>query len=236
MIPPKISPPKNTKELFARVSGILQHGTYEMPKDKKYRGHGAPGLFLEDLLGLPNTNKDTPDAGEWEIKYYSKQTSLITLFHKTPQPANVLHYMVNKYGWKDKKGRQSFRHTIKGKSDKFRVDSDGDEIVVRRVGGNGIVPRWTHDDILSAAGGKLRRLLLVKGKRNGQKITYERVDYFENLQLSFFIWEVLNGTVAVDFDVRESKPGSKGLRDHGTKFRVAPQDICRLYEKKQRLQ
>jgi hypothetical protein len=234
MKPPKLSVPKTKKELFSRVSEVLQHGAYEM--DKKYRGTGAPGLFLEDLLGLPNTNKDTPDAGEWELKTYSRQTSLITLFHKEPQPQGAVTYMVNKYGWKDKKGRQSFRHTIKGKSEKFRVDSDGDQILIRRIGGNGLVPRWTHDDILSVAGGKLRRLLLVKGKRTGQKILYERVDYFENLQLSFFIWEVINGTVAIDFDAREAKRGSRGLRNHGTKFRIAPNNICRLYEKKERLQ
>ena len=36
----------------------------------------------------------------------------------------------------------------------------------------------------------------------------------ENLQLSFFIWEVVAGTVKIDFDAREAKPGSKGLRNH----------------------
>lgn len=234
MIPQKRNPPKTRSEMFRRISDVLQHGSYEM--DKKYSGTGAPGLFLEDLLGLPNTNKDTPDAGEWELKYYSKQTALITLFHKEPQPADIMRYMVSKYGWKDKNGRLSFRHTIRGKSDRFRVDSDGDQILIRKLGGNGLVPRWTHDDILSVAGGKLRRLLLVKGKRQGQRITYERVDYFQDLQLSFFIWEVVNGTIAIDFDARESRPSSKGLRNHGTKFRIAPNNICRLYSRKERLQ
>lgn len=30
------------------------------------------------------------------------------------------------------------------------------------------------------------------------------------------------GIIVVDFDVREAKAGSKGLRNHGTKSRVAP--------------
>lgn len=46
---------------------------------------------------------------------------------------------------------------------------------------------------------------------------------------------MIQGTIAIDFDCRESKPGSEGLRNHGTKFRVAPDDICRLYLKKERL-
>ena len=69
----------------------------------------------------------------------------------------------------------------------------------------------------------------------GQESVYERADCFENLQLSFFIGEVVAGTVKIDFDAREAKPGSKGLRNHGTKFRISPDDICRIYAKKERL-
>jgi len=52
----------------------------------------------------------------------------------------------------------------------------------------------------------------------------------------FFVprYEVVKGVVKIDFDVREMKPGSKGLRNHGTKFRVAPDDMCKLYAKKER--
>ncbi len=229
----KLPPPKTIKALFLRLNDVIQHGTYVMPA--KYAGTGAPGLFLEDLLGLSNTNKDTPDAGEWELKFYTKKTSLITLFHKEPKPQDAVRYMVSKYGWKDAQGRLSFRHTIKGKSDRFSVDSDGEQIIVRRIKGNGLVPHWTHDDLLSVAGGKLRRLLLVRGIRDKQKIKYDRADLYQNLQLSFFVWEVVNGTVAIDFDAREARPGSAALRNHGTKFRIEPDNICRLYAKKERL-
>lgn len=99
--------------------------------------------------------------------------------------------MVRRFGWKDAKGRKSFRHTIAGKSDRFRVEADGEQIVVRPVRGNGLIPYWT--------------------------------------------WEVCNGTVRIDFDAREAKAGSKGFRNHGTKFRVQPENICRLYARKERL-
>ena len=58
---------------------------------------------------------------------------------------------------------------------------------------------------------------------------------FQNLQLPFFIYEVVRGKLKVDFDAREQKPGNNALRNHGTKFRVAPDDVCRLYAKKERL-
>jgi hypothetical protein len=228
-----INPPNTKKELFSSVLAIMRHGAYQMPA--KYQGTGAPGTFLEDLLGLTTGNKDIPDSLGWEVKYYTPKTNLITLFHKEPRPEDAVRFMVSRWGWKDSQGRMSFRHTIAGKSDRFKVDTDGDQILIHRIGGNGVVPHWTHDDILSAAGAKLRRVMLVLGNRKGQTVTYTRVDCFEDLQLVAFIWEVCHGVVKIDFDAREMTPGSKGLRNHGTKFRVSPGDMCRLYAKKQRL-
>ncbi len=213
-----MSAPKNKRELFRRLAEIIEGSPYTMPEEK-YTGTGGPGLYLEDLLELTTGSADIPDSMGWELKYYTDKTSLITLFHKEPQPAGVIRYMVSRFGWKDRKDRLSFRHTIGGRSDRFRVDADSS----------------TEDDILSAAGAKLRRLVLVRGKRNGQEVSFDRIDCFENLQLSFFIYEVVTGCVKIDFDARESTPGSKGLRNHGTKFRVSPNDICRLYAKKERL-
>jgi hypothetical protein len=232
-MPKKPPPPETHKELFARLREIVSHKVYEMPR-QRYRGTGAPGLFLEDLLGLTTGNKDIPDSLGCELKFYTPSTNLITLFHKEPQPENIIRYMVSKHGWKDKNGRLSFRHTIAGKSDRFKVIADAGHIVVRPLKSNGPNPFWTQDDILSSAGGKLRRLVLVRGYRVGQEVVYDRVDFFQNLLLSSFIDEVVRGIVRIDFDVREAKPGSKGLRNHGTKFRVPPSEICKLYAKKER--
>lgn len=43
------------KELFTRMLVILHHGAYVMAN--KYKGTGAPGTFLEDLLGLTTFNR-----------------------------------------------------------------------------------------------------------------------------------------------------------------------------------
>lgn len=232
-VPPKRSAPLSKKILFRELEEIVRHGEYVMPGN--YAGTGAPGVYLEDLLGLRAGNKDIPDSLGWELKFYTPSTNLVTLFHKEPQPKDIIAYMVKTYGWKDKDGRMSFRHTISGKSDRFQVDARADQIFIRRIGLKGRVPYWTRDDILSAAGAKLRRLVLVRGLRKGQAVTYDHVDIYENLQLTFFLGEVCNGTVKVDFDAREMRPGSSALRNHGTKFRVSPNDICRLYARKERL-
>jgi len=228
------APPKNKTELFARLIEVVRHKKYVMP-EKRYSGTGAPGIFLEDLLGLTTGNKDIPDSLGWELKYYNPRTNLITLFHKEPQPQGIMRYMVSKHGWKDKQKRLSFRHTIAAKSDRFRICGDVNQVIVRPLKGNGPVPYWTQDDILSAVGGKLRRLVLVRGKRQKQEVTYDKIVCYENILLTDFIGEILMGTIKIDFDAREAKPGSNGLRNHGTKFRISPYDICRIYSKKQQL-
>ncbi len=232
---PEFRIPENTKELFARLTEIAQHGEYEMPK-KRYSGTGGPGLFLEDLLGLRTGNRDVPDTLGWELKFYTPTTNLITLFHKEPQPEGVIRNMVTAFGWKDAQNRLSFRHTLSSKSPKFQLKrASGQVRVIPSSGEKRPIPFWTEDEILSSAGAKLRRLILVRGVKKGQKVTFDRIDTYENIQLSYFIDEILLGTVKIDFDVREMKPGSVGLRNHGTKFRVQPNDVCALYAKKIRL-
>jgi hypothetical protein len=229
-------PPNTKKELFARLREILALGWLEMPTTiKRYNGSGGPGNYLEDLIGLTAGNKDIADIVGWEVKYYTPKTSLITLFHKDPGPEGILRYMVSRWGWMGKQGCRSFRHTISGQSDRFVVVNDAGNVIVRPLTGNGPVPIWTHDALLNIAGGKLRRLLLVKGERKGQQVRYNQVDYFENLHLTRLIDEMVKGTIAIDFDVREMRPGSKALRNHGTKFRVARDNVQHLYIKKERL-
>ena len=89
--------------------------------------------------------------------------------------------------------------------------------------------------MIAAAGAKLRRLLLVKGERNKRSVRFIHADAYETIHLADFIYELMQGSIALDFDCREAKPGSDGLRDHGTKFRITPTMICRLYLKKERL-
>ena len=230
------SAPKTRKELFERIKAVIAHGWYDLPQDSHYGGTGGPGRFLEDLLGLTAGAMDIPDAVGWELKWYTAKTHLVTLFHKEADgPATIMRYMVSKYGWKDAQGRLSFRHTIKGKSDRFRVDDSGGQVVVRPLKGNGPVPYWSHEELIAAAGAKLRRLLMVKGEKKGQQVRFLKADAYEVFNLVDFVVEVLRGEIVIDFDCREMKPGSKGLRNHGTKFRIAPDAVCRLYMKKERL-
>ena len=220
------------KDLFDRIRKVLRQGWVDIPEGRGYGGTGGPGLYLEYLLGTTAGSEDIPDAGKWEIKT-TKGGALVTLFHKTPSPKGIVREMLNLWGWTGKGGYKSFRHTISGRSEKgFRVIDDGAKVLIRKAGYDGPVPYWTHDELLNSAGAKLRRLVLVRYEKQKNKVRYIQADCFLDFALSFFIYELVRGTICVDFDVRATD--TKALRDHGTKFRIAPDDVCRVYLNKKR--
>ena len=233
---PPTEPPKTKKEMVARLRNLLELGWLDMtPGVARYNGTGGPGNFLEDMLGLTSGSKDIPDCIGWDVKWVSPLTHLITMFHKEcDDSARVMRYMVSKHGWRDVNGRLSFRHTIKGTSDRFKVYSDAGSIIVRPLNGNGIVPIWSHDTLLNACS-KLRRLVVVQGVKSGTRVRFDRADLYENMHMSQMAEALTDGRIAIDFDVREAKAGSKGLRNHGTKFRIAPDALRKLYDKHERL-
>ena len=88
-----VTPPRTRRELFERIKAVIEHGWYDMPVS--YGGTGAPGTFLEDLLGLRAGALDIPDSLGWELKWYTHKTSLLTLFHKEADgPEAIMRYMV----------------------------------------------------------------------------------------------------------------------------------------------
>ena len=66
-------PPRTRTELFERIRAVIEHGPYDMPEGMGYGGTGAPGKFLEDLVGATAGSHDLPDAIGWELNqpYYA---------------------------------------------------------------------------------------------------------------------------------------------------------------------
>lgn len=221
-------------EFFARLKGVIERGWIPIPDNPGYSGTGGPGLFLEELCGVNVNNRDGPDTGVWELKFHGGLSPL-TLFHLTPQPKGNMHNVVRSYGWPDAQGRISFRHTIWGSSPRgFRIVDDSNRLIVRNDGPNNDPnvepPYWTHDSLINAFVYKLRRLAVVHGKKRNGQVRYESARLHWEPNISKFIRAVEQGVVAVDFDARTNLVG-KGLRDHGTKFRVKIDDLGHLYSK-----
>jgi hypothetical protein len=78
----------------------------------------------------------------------------------------------------------------------------------------------------------LRGAVVHGKKRNGQ-VRYESARLHWEPNIGKFIQAVERGIIAVDFDARTNLTG-RGLRDHGTKFRIKIDDLGHLYSKSQR--
>ena len=132
----------------------------------------------------------------------------------------------------------SFQHTLKARSPRgFYVAQDGNRIVVRNDEYPDILPPyWTEDTLVTAFAYKLRRLALVSGVRHRkrQEFTYKSIRLYVDAMPSRFIQAIQTGMVAIDFDVREMRPGSSALRNHGTKFRIAVANLHKIYEHNER--
>ena len=225
--------PLTDEVLFARVREAIARGWIPVPDKRGYGGTGGAGKVLEKLLGVDGGNLDIPDAGKWEIKFHS--SSLLTLFHLEAKPKGHMHDMVRLFGIPDAKGRISFRHTLKGRSDKgLYVVNESGRISIRNDANSDVaLPYWTHDSLINAFVAKLRRVLVVKGKRKKPNIRFDSAWCYQEPKPLHFIESIESGVVAIDFDARTNN--GSGLRNHGTKFRVATDDLRRLYHDEHRI-
>lgn len=234
-MPPKklvqASQPKSAAKAFAKVAEIISAGTWNFPDDDKYNGSGAPGRYLEDLLGIKENNSDSPDLEDWEIKFHGG-TALLTLFHKDPEPTGIIRTMIHNHGWKDAQNRISFRHTISGPSPRgFYVTNEDDRIVVRNSHKDAPVPHWTHNTILNALSAKLRRLILVEGEmlKYPRRVVYQKATAYWEPDLKGFSKAVADGLICIDFDARTQSGAGSAIRNHGTKFRIKVENLPKIY-------
>ena len=214
-----------------KLSQILQTRDYLIPIGEGFEGTGAPGLFLEHLLGLKTSNLDIPDAGGWEVKF-SSGNALITLFQKDPFPrGRILRYMINEWGQIGKNGHQGFVHTISGRSDRFEIVDDAGEIRVRRTGYDDVVPHWPHDVLVTAFARKLGNLIHVHGTKRGRTVRYESAAFMSGAKVTNLIRAITTGTICLEFNAFIRENGS--IRNHGTRFRIRPRDLPSLYSNRQ---
>lgn len=223
-------PPQSFRNASALVRDIIRMG--EIPIPDQFRGDGAPGNTLEHLLNVNRNNYDSPDYLDWEIKFHGG-TSLLTFFHKEPQPRGGLTSFVERYGWPGANDQISFRHTISGSSPRgFIITNANDRISIANVTDPALEVYWTHNTILSAFGAKLRRLILINGRVNkvARTVIYNNATAYWDLNLLGICEAIENGTIYIDFDCRTTRGRGTALRNHGTKFRINVDNIGVIYE------
>lgn len=217
------------KELKRRIASVLAHDWYDIPD--KYRGTGAPGVFLQELLGFKADSSDTPDAGRWELKFHSAKTAQVTLFSLEAKPTGHLEYLLDNFGWPDSAGKTAFGHTIRGTTPSnrgFHIADSGEYLRLCHAEMDAEkAPRWLKDDLINSLVYKLRRLLSVSGRCENRCVIFDAANFYSSPRSTEFPNMILDGRIAVEFDAKRSQ--GRKPRNHGTALRVRPSDLPTLY-------
>lgn len=202
------------------------------------KADGRAGLLLEHLLGIEGGNHNVADAVGFELKTSINPNTPVTLFHKEALPRGNCTTMVHRYGWAATYGKnndpvKSFRATIYGnwKSQysnvELKVVADNDTVSI--MDGDERVAHWRSDDLATAAAAKLRNMMLVFAKDNKDgTLSFTSATLLENFQTFKFVQAINSGHIAIEYDAR-TKPNSRTVRNHGTKFRIKERDLPLIY-------
>ena len=201
------------------------------------------GKTLEDLLGIPENNSGEPDFGVYELKSARlNSSSMLTLFTLAPQPQKANSDLLQKYGY-ERDGKRVLRTTLSatrfasipsGKN--LKITIDGDMIYFESL--NGREPIFYKTDTLLEA---LRRkyageLVYAYAERKGSKENEHfkfHSAYTAKMDYSSFLNLLNDGIVKVDIRLGLYPNGK--THDHGTAFRIRPNDQESLLKNKQRV-
>ena len=217
------------------------------------KGPTGIGKTLEDLLGIPENNKQEPDFGEYELKSARKDDgSMLTLITKSPSPMGINKEILNKFGYtssqygNNKKvihatlnAREYVRIADTGYSLKIKFDEANNKISIYSLNNNTGEENeetfWDLYDLKKKIESKIKnKIIYVTAESN--RDNYKEELKFENAYLCEGvsperIFDLLKeNKMFVDIRIGQYENGK--THDHGTAFRIRPSDHHRLFNMK----
>ena len=212
-------------------------------------GPTGVGKTLEDLLGIPENNRDEPDFGDYELKSCRiNSLSMLTLFTRTPQPAKSNTYLRKTYGYSsdaydnDEKVLHSTLTAtrfvpIANTGHKLKIECGIDKISIASENGIENV-YWTEANLRKAFEKKYKnKMVYAKADSKGSGAA-EEFKFIEAYEASGFDFNTFNnllrqGKIFVDLRIGQYPDGR--THDHGTGFRIREADEHLLFKKYKRI-
>jgi hypothetical protein len=234
----------------AQIVNICAGKSHQLPPG--LYNTGGPGLFLERLMGVEANNRDTADLADTgiELKTGSKRGPL-TMFHRDPiersqraskkagraRVAGALQRLVDERGYLNGYGNKAFQHMIYGQTPTTTRVADGpcgyyvkieaDKINLYHE--NEVLMSWSTDTVINILVSKMRRLILVQGKRSRTAVDFKKATLYQELRVGQIAEMILDGTIMIDIDAYYKSNGK--FRNHGVKFRIDWANVGKLYLK-----
>lgn len=211
------------------------------------------GKTLEDLLNIKENNLDEPDFGEYELKSCRINSgSMLTLFTRSPQPANSNTYLRIKYGYasgaydNDEKVLHSTLSadrftTINNTGNMLKIVCDADKISIASQHEVENV-YWTRDVLKECFEKKYKgKLIYAKAESRGSGSS-EEFKFVEAYEVSGFDYDAMislleKGKIYVDLRIGQYHQGKNAgkTHDHGTGFRIREADQHELFRIRNRI-
>lgn len=199
------------------------------------------GKTLEDLMGIKENNIPEPDGGNIELKSARKpQTSMLTLFTKSPLPKGVNSLLLKRFGYAAKKGKLRLETSVKfGEFNKlkgedgFKIEIDKTAKRINLVASTGeIVAYWdrnTVEEHFKKAEKVLYVLADTEGNGKKEKLFFNEALLLSGFSFDSFMDRIEYGDIIIDIRIGQYKDGRP--HDHGTGFRIRPEKLNECFNK-----
>ena len=200
-------------------------------------GNTGIGKTLEDLLEIEENNIPGPNGHQTELKSARKaSSSMLTLFTKAPMPHKINIKLLEKFGRKLDKGGKKLhttldavvRNTLYG-NEGFIITINDSRIEINHLNYDNIdTPYWEKRELEIAFNRKYPRNLLYvkadcKGKGKNEEFHFNEAWRMQGFNFDNFINLLKEGKILVDIRIGQYPNGSP--HDHGTGFRVLPDNL-----------
>lgn len=219
----------------------------EMGYIKTHRiGNTGIGKTLEDLLGIKENNVPTPNCAKSELKSARRNAkSMLTLFTKSPLPAKANSVLLEKFGYESsrKNGRKELHTTVnaiefnqlKGK-DGFKIEIKNEKVNLVSFN-NEILGYWDKDVLQKSFEIKIPKLTYVKADAKGsganEEFWYNEAWLLSGFDFDNFVKLLKKGTIKVDIRIGQYSDGRP--HDHGTGFRIFPNELDLCFSNRKRI-
>ncbi len=213
-------------------------------------GDTGVGKTLEDLLGIQENNKNSPDFGDYELKSCRlESSSMLTLFTKTPDPKGAASVLRQSFGYISRKhgNDRLVLHESLWVNHLTSIANTGRFLtLVCRQGKVCIVDEynkeygyWDYSTLQPAFEEKYKNKLVyarahARGKRRSPNEEFKFVEAYEvsGFDYDSFISLVEQGNIVVDLRIGQYNDARrKGkTHDHGTGFRITEKDQPLLFK------
>jgi hypothetical protein len=209
-------------------------------------GQAGIGKTLEDLLGIKENNLRVSNMTFAEIKSARKGSqSMLTLFTKSPLPQGANAKLLERFGYvtPQSRGRKVLHSTtwatgynvLRGQKG-FKVDVAQGKLILVSARGEEL-GYWDEATLKASFEAKLHHLVYVladcRGAGKREEFWFNEAWLLSGFSFEGFVSGVRAGIICVDTRIGQNPDGT--IHDHGTGFRVFPDNLQLCFAKRERL-